>query len=173
MLARKFGKEVANYFSGSPLNRVGFLREDHVFLSRALRHPSTSFLLCNELQPLVRQGEGKKQVGGLLAFVKYADVTPIIGESVYEDPERELLEQYDSDKYIPQMVFLGIDERVKEGLVYQGKNQYSGAPYFALDVTPKEGTGVKGKCEVLVKELEGKGFGFAQGRVMDVDARHG
>ena len=30
MLSRKFGREVANYFSGSPLNRLGFLRGDHV-----------------------------------------------------------------------------------------------------------------------------------------------
>ncbi|KAI7246382.1 hypothetical protein KC352_g14178, partial [Hortaea werneckii] len=49
MLSRKFGKETANYFSGSPLNRVGFLRGDHQFLTQALKHPSTSFLLCNEL----------------------------------------------------------------------------------------------------------------------------
>ena len=37
MLSRKFGKEVANYFSGSPLNRVGFLRGDHKFLTQALK----------------------------------------------------------------------------------------------------------------------------------------
>lgn len=40
MLSRKFGKEVANYFSGSPLNRLAFLRADNVFLSKALKHPS-------------------------------------------------------------------------------------------------------------------------------------
>ncbi|KAA6413234.1 MAG: NADH pyrophosphatase [Lasallia pustulata] len=52
MLTRKFGKEVANYFSGSPLNRVSFLRTDQPFLSAALQHPSTTFLLFNDLSPL-------------------------------------------------------------------------------------------------------------------------
>ena len=166
MLARKFGKEIANYFSGSPLNRVGFLREDHKFLSQALRHPSTSFLVCNELQPLVQQ---PRKVGGKLAFIKYDDVKPIIGEDPYAHPEKEVVEQYDSGKYIPQMIFLGIDERDKEGLGYQSKNFYTGAPYFAVDITPQNT--VKDACEKLIQDLEGKGLGFAQGRVMDIDAQ--
>jgi len=56
MLSRRFGKEVANYFSGSPLNRVGFLRPDHQFLSSALHHPSTTFLLFKDLEPLTKSG---------------------------------------------------------------------------------------------------------------------
>ena len=75
MLSRKFGREVANYFSGSPLNRLGFLRADHVFLGRALKHPSTSFMLCKDLQPLVQSSDNKK-----LKYVKFEDVKGIIGE---------------------------------------------------------------------------------------------
>jgi NAD+ diphosphatase len=69
------------------------------------------------------------------------------------------------------MIFLGIDESNKGGLEYQSKNKYLGAPYFAVDVTPKER--VKEECEKLIKSLEEKGMAFAQGRVMDIDARHG
>ncbi|KAK0289626.1 NADH pyrophosphatase [Friedmanniomyces endolithicus] len=163
MLSRKFGKEVANYFSGSPLNRVGFLRSDHKFLSAALRHPSTQFLLCRDLQPLVDPSNGTK-----LCWVKYEDVKPVIGEDPYATTEEEMLGLYDSGRYMPQMVFLGIDEKVKEGLEYQGKNKYRGAPYFAIDVTPK--SGVKEACEKLIAELEGKDIGFAKGRVMEIEA---
>ena len=167
MLSRKFGKEIANYFSGNPLNRVGFLREDHKFLTQALKHPSTSFLLCNELQPLVKE----RKVGGHLHFLKYDDLKSIIGDDPFSMNEKEMLQQYNSERYVPQMIFLGIDERDKEGLEYQSKNKYTGAPYFAVDVTPKKS--VKEECEKLIKELEGKGMTFAQGRVMDIDASHG
>lgn len=168
MLSRKFGKEVANYFSGNPLNRVGFLREDSQFLSSAFKHPSTSFLLCNELQPLIKKGY---KVGAKLEFVSKDNVVPIVGEDPYAKPEKEVLEQYDSGVYVPQMIFLGIDEARKEGMEYQSKNLYKGAPYFAVDITPRRG--VKEACEKLIQELGEKGYTFCPGRVMDVDAQHG
>lgn len=169
MLSRKFGKEVANYFSGSPLNRVGFLRGDHAFLSKALHHPSTSFLLMNDLQPLVQPNTAPGQ--GKLAWVKYEDVKPVIGKDPFATTEKEMVEAYNSDTYVPQIIFLGIDEKDKEGLSYQGKNLYTGAPYFAVDVTPKES--VKEACEKLIKDQAAKGFEFSRGRVMDVVATDG
>ncbi|KAK5737662.1 NADH pyrophosphatase [Elasticomyces elasticus] len=170
MLSRKFGKEVANYFSGSPLNRVGFLRSDHKFLSAALRHPSTSFLLCKDLQPLL-DPETKDGIANL-KYIKYDDLKAVIGQDPYATTEEEMLGQYDSRAYVPQMVFLGIDERVKDGLSYQGKNRYTGAPYFAIDITPR--AGVKEACETLISDLEGKGISFAQGRMlMNVEALDG
>lgn len=169
MLSRKFGKEIANYFSGSPLNRVGFLRGDTNFLSQALHHPSTSFLLCNELQPLVQPNTQPAQ--GKLAYVKYEDVKPIIGENPFATTEKEIIEAYNSDVYTPQMIFLGIDERDKNGLEYQGKNKYTGAPYFAVDVTPRHN--VKEACESLIESLKSKGIEFGKGRIMDIDAADG
>ncbi|KAK3658814.1 NADH pyrophosphatase [Elasticomyces elasticus] len=170
MLSRKFGKEVANYFSGSPLNRVGFLRSDHKFLSAALNHPSTSFLLCKDLQPLL-DPETKDGIANL-KYIKYDDLKAVIGQDPYATTEEEMLGQYDSRAYVPQMVFLGIDERVKDGLSYQGKNRYTGAPYFAIDITPR--SGVKEACETLISDLEGKGISFAQGRMlMNVEALDG
>lgn len=166
MLARKFGREVANYFSGSPLNRLGFLRNDHVFLSRALKHPTTSFLLCKDLQPLVQSSENKK-----LQWVKYEDVKPVIGEDPYVRTEKELLEQYNSEESVPQMIFLGIDESDKNGLDYQGKNRYIGAPFFAVDVSPKGS--VKAACEELVKKVEMGSVEFGKGRLMELEAGDG
>ena len=166
MLARKFGREVANYFSGSPLNRLGFLRNDHVFLSKSLKHPSTKFMLCKDLQPLVQSSDNKK-----LKFVKFEDVKGIIGEEPYARNEKEMLAAYNSEQVVPQMIFLGIDESVKDGLDYQGKNRYVGAPFFAVDVTPRGS--VKEACEELVKKVETGGVQFGKGRIMELEASDG
>lgn len=164
MLSRKFGKEVANYFSGSPLNRVGFLRSDNAFLSRALKHPSTSFMLCNELQPLVKEPSH-------LAYASFEDVKPIIGDDPYMQTEDELVAAYDSSKAFPQMIFLGIDEKRADGLEYTGKNTYKGAAYFALDVSPKGDSA--DVANSVIKKMESKGLSFAKGRMMELEAADG
>ncbi|KAF2179875.1 hypothetical protein K469DRAFT_741484 [Zopfia rhizophila CBS 207.26] len=153
MLSRKFGKEIANYFSGSPLNRVSFLRPDHTFLSQALKHPSTSFLLFNKLEPLVKSPTE-------LAYAKYSDVQPVIGNDPFAKTEEELVKEYDSSTYIPQLVFLGLDGH-KEGLIY--KDHYKGAPFFALDITPKDAA--TAAAEALIKDVESKGLSFSKGRM--------
>jgi NAD+ diphosphatase len=169
MLSRRFGKEVANYFAGSPLNRLGFLRADNTFLSRAVKHPSTSFLLCNELQPLVEPNTPAGQ--GKLKFVKYEDVKPVIGEDPWAHPEADQVKAYNSEKYIPQMIFLGLDEKATNGgLEYEGKNLYKGTPYFAVDVTPREN--VASSCELLLAAQKEKGFEISKGRMMDLEASH-
>lgn len=169
MLSRKFGKEVANYFSGSPLNRLGFLRGDHVFLSRAVQHPSTSFLLCRELQPLVKPDTKPGQ--GQLHFVSYEDVKPVIGTDPFAEPEDARIAAYNSTTYIPQMIFLGMDEQTagQPGtLEYQGRNLYRGTPYFAVDVTP---TGpLADACERLLTAQKAQGFEISAGRMMDLRA---
>lgn len=164
MLSRKFGKEVANYFSGSPLNRVGFLRGDNAFLTRAIKHPSTSFMLCNELQPLVKEPSR-------LAYATFEDVKPIIGADPYATTEEELIAAYDSTKAVPQIIFLGIDEKRTDGFEYTGKNTYKGAAYFALDVTPRGTTTEAAKS--LIKKMEEKGLSFATGRMMELEASDG
>ncbi|USP72946.1 uncharacterized protein yc1106_00220 [Curvularia clavata] len=153
MLSRKFGKEVANYFSGSPLNRVGFLRPDHQFISSALHHPSTTFLLFNKLEPLVKSGTE-------LARCTFADVKPVIGENPFEKSEDEVIAQYNSSLYVPQIIFLGLDER-KEGFKY--KDHYKGQPWFAVDVTPQES--VKEKAEELIEKMKAQGLDFSKGRM--------
>lgn len=69
------------------------------------------------------------------------------------------------------MIFLGIDEKQKNALEYQGKNKYIGAPYFAIDVTPKPS--VRDECEKLIEKVKAKGLDFAKGRVMDIEATDG
>lgn len=171
MLSRRFGKEVANYFSGmllhreycihltllyilgSPLNRVSFLRTDHNFLSAAVKHPTTSFLLFNNLAPLGNDP-------GTLVYVRHADVKALIGEDPYAKTESQLIAEYNSSLTIPQLVFLGIDEKVKDGLQWK---VYRGAPYFALDVTPKGS--VEEESRGIISEMKNRGLSFLEGRL--------
>ena len=85
---------------------------------------------------------------------------PIIGDDPFEKSEADVIKDYNSETYIPQLVFLGLDER-KEGFVY--KDHYKGQPYFALDVTPKKS--VTEAAEKLIKDVEGKGLSFSKGRM--------
>ncbi|KAL9641145.1 MAG: hypothetical protein Q9204_000285 [Flavoplaca sp. TL-2023a] len=153
MLSRKFGKEIANYFSGSPLNRVSFLRTDHSFLSAALKHSTTSFLVFNDLNPLAKDPSN-------LEYLSYADVRPLIGEDPYSKSEEQLVSEYNSTVTVPQLLFLGLDERNKQGLTF---NIYTGSPYFAVDVTPK-GT-IQSQAESLLQSLQSRGLRFLEGRI--------
>ena len=170
MLARKFGKEVSNYFAGSPLNRLAFLRAVRDFLSQAARHPSTRYLPCRDLQPLVEPNTSPGE--GRLAWVGYDDIKSIVGEEPFSVDEEEMVKRFDSRSYAPQVIFLGVDEGMEGGLSYASKkNTYTGVPHFAVDVTPRKS--VTEACEKLIGELEGKGRKFAQGRVMDIVATDG
>src|SRR5947208_17073681 len=89
MLSRKFGKEVANYFSGSPLNRVSFLRGDHGFISSAFTHPSTKFLLMNDLAPMAKDP-------GNLDYASHSDIKALTGENPFEKSEEQRLKEYNA-----------------------------------------------------------------------------
>lgn len=162
MLSRKFGREVANYFSGSPLNRVSFLRANHEFITKALTHPSTSFLLLNELAPLVRDPTQ-------LSYRSLNDVKPLIGENPFEKSEEEIIKNYNSAVTRPLVLFLGLDEKKKEGFEH---GIYKGRPYFAVDVTPR-GT-VEKEAKGVLEAVTANGDTFLQGRVhATLDASEG
>lgn len=95
-----------------------------------------------------------------LSFAKWADVKAITGDDPFAGTEEDFIAQYNSSKYIPQIVFLGLDERT-EGFIY--KEHYKGQPYFALDVTPRDS--VTEAAEALIKDVEGKGLSFSKGRM--------
>jgi len=135
------------------LNRVSFLRTDHEFLSTALTHPSTSFLLFNNLSPLAKSFEQ-------LEYATYADVQSLIGEDPYSKDEEQFISEYNSTITIPQLLFLGLYENKTSGFEYK---MYQGSPYFALDVTPK-GT-VSAEAEKLVESMKSRGLRFVEGRM--------
>ena len=129
------------------------MRSDHLFLSAALKHPSTSFLLLNNLAPLAKDPTK-------LEYATYEDVRPFIGSDPYAKPEAELIAEYNSTVRTPQLLFLGLDERIKESFQW---TLYRGSPVFALDVTPKGS--MEDAAKSLIGQLEARGLQFVQGRV--------
>lgn len=144
---------ILSEYLGSPLNRVSFLRPDHSFLSAALKHSSTNFIVFKDLFPLTKNPRE-------LAFVQLNEVENIIGDDPYKKSEDDQIREYNSDTYIPQLIFLGLDDRKSDGLNW--KDSYKGAPYFALDVSPRES--VASAAETLISSLESRGFSFPGGR---------
>ncbi|CZS97066.1 probable NADH pyrophosphatase [Rhynchosporium agropyri] len=153
MLSRKFGREVANYFSGSPLNRVSFLRANYDFITKALVHPSTSFLLFNDLAPLAKDPTQ-------LAYVAHKDVKPLIGENPFEKSEEDMIKEYNSAVTLPLVLFLGIDEKRKDGFEH---GIYKGKPYFAVDVTPRGS--VEKQAHGVIEAVKASGQKFIEGRM--------
>jgi NAD+ diphosphatase len=153
MLSRKFGREIANYFSGSPLNRVSFLRSNYEFVSKALTHPTTNFLLLNSLAPLSKDPSQ-------LSFATYEDVKTLIGSNPFANTENERIAAYNSTITLPLVLFLGLDEQKKDGFEY---GIYAGTPYFAVDVTPK-GT-VEKEASRVVETMKERGLSFFTGRM--------
>ncbi|KAK6079902.1 NUDIX domain-containing protein [Seiridium cupressi] len=151
MLSRKFGREVANYFSGSPLNRVSFLRGDHAFLSSAFKHPTASFLLLDNLSPLIKDSS-------TLAFVGKSDIEPLTGQDPFRRTEEEWIKTFDSSVTHPVVLFLGIDEKKQSGFEWK---DYKGAPYFAVDVTPKGS--LTEKANSVIEAVKATGVSFLPG----------
>jgi NAD+ diphosphatase len=178
MLSQKFGKEVTNYFgsmyysllvnqladllSGSPLNRVSFLRGNHSFLKQAFDHATTQFMVFKGLSPLVKTPSE-------VAYAKFGDIKAIIPKSPFEKTEEELIKEYNSSISTPQLVFLGLDESKRDGLHYKN---YIGAPQFAVDVTPKGS--YEGAAKGVIAEFEKRGLSFVEGmRAMNFPADTG
>lgn len=153
MLSRKFGREVANYFSGSPLNRVSFLRGNHDFISKAFVHPTTSFMLFNDLAPL---GQDPTK----LAYAKHEDIKALVGENPFEKTEEQMIKEYNSTVTLPLVLFLGLDESKKNGFEH---GIYSGTPFFAVDITPR-GTMEK-EATQIIEAVKARGLEFIEGRV--------
>ncbi|KAF8442604.1 NUDIX hydrolase domain-like protein [Terfezia claveryi] len=129
-LSKRYGKEIVNYYGGSPLNRLSFLRSKPSFLRAALRQGR--FLLLNNLNALSASSSH-------LAFLTYDEASGLV-RSVYELTDEEVVENYDSSKKVlPTVLFLGVDEEyvLEDGkdaeVVFEGG--YKGRPYFAVDVS--------------------------------------
>ncbi|KAL1974831.1 hypothetical protein VTN31DRAFT_5035 [Thermomyces dupontii] len=153
MLARRFGKETVNYFGGSPLNRLSFLRSDHTFLSAAVKHPSTRFVLFQDLAPLITPARR-------LYLAKHAEVEALVPATAFDKSEEEAIRDYDSGVTRPDLIFLGVDEHAApdapEEPLLEWKT-YRGRPFFALDVSERGDETQRTGAAELVKTLEAQG----------------
>ncbi|KAJ5562989.1 hypothetical protein N7461_001750 [Penicillium sp. DV-2018c] len=157
MLSRHFGRETVNYFSSSPINRLSFLRSDHPFLSAALKHPSARFVLLKNLAPLTPSP-------AQLHYAKYEDVQKLVPRDAFDTPEEEMIKNFDSRKTQATLIFLGLDESLKEGGM--AWKIYQGTPYFAVDVTPKGSEEQQSAANDVISAMEAKGLSFFQTRVV-------
>ena len=142
---------------GSPLNRLSFLRTEHAFLSAAIRHPSTRFVLLKDLAPLTKSPSE-------LYYAHYNEIQKLVPETIYDKTEEETIKEYDSRKTTAQLIFLGLDEsRKQDGLAWK---IYTGTPFFALDVTPKGDEEQQTNSKAVISAMEEKGLSFFQSRVV-------
>ena len=91
-------------------------------------------------------------------YATYQDIKPLVPINPYAQTEEQDIKEFDSREQLPQLIFLGLDESDKNG--YQFKN-YTGAPYFALDVTPKEP--FEQAARDVAEGFEKAGLGFVEG----------
>lgn len=132
MLTRRFGKEVVNYYAGSRINRFSFLRADTGFLRKAAASPTAHYLALSELNPLVVDKRTP-------AYFTFNDVEPLIGSDPFAQTEDEAIQNFDSTKTTPLIVFLGMLEEGNENdhISSTDHGDILGHPYFAIDITPK------------------------------------
>lgn len=152
-----YKQAILNTNTGSPINRLSFLRSDHPFLSTALKHPSTQFVLLNNLAPLIRSPAE-------LYYAKYDELRKLVPQDIFDQSEEDMIKNYDSRKTHPNLIFLGLDESRKEGSM--SWNIYSGTPFFAVDVTPKGSEVQQTAAKDVIQAMEEKGLSFFQTRVV-------
>lgn len=110
-------------------------------------------MLFNDLAPL---GQDLTK----LAYAKHEDIKSLVGENPFEKTEEQMIKEYNSAVTLPLVVFLGLDERKKDGFEH---GIYKGTPFFAIDITPR-GTTEKEATKVI-ETVKAKGLTFIEGRV--------
>lgn len=162
----RFGPDITYYFGGNPLNRLSFLRTDSAFLNSAFGHPSTAFVLLHNLAPLTDDSARPSS----LSLVGAADVAPLTGLDPFKSTDEELIHTFNSAEVRPLIVFLGVDEAdTAGGFAYR---DYTGRPYFAVDVTPQGQHADAAKQVIDTVEKKGLVF-FTQARSAKFSDRDG
>ncbi|KAI3622669.1 nad+ diphosphatase [Moniliophthora roreri] len=162
-----------NFFSGSPLNRLSWLRPSHKFLNAVITSPNTRWLLFKAGQPLLTSPQSTAEAKSTkkLAYLPTRIVLPILGPSPYFGQSQkpgELLSQSDITQSteaarhlgIP-VVFLGLHETGTGSALPETEfkedvesivNKLEGTPYFAVDVGDLEESQIDGVLKTVEKE---------------------
>lgn len=112
------------YFGLNSLNRVSFLRKDSTFIANAITSPYTKIVLFKNLEPIVNKSSKT------LVTTNYSQLgssTELLDQWITHNRHQSL-----STRSSPLIHFLGLSTKHYSPFKY---NQYSGTPYFALDIS--------------------------------------
>jgi len=164
---RRFPESRRNYFAGSQLNRLSFLRTDRAFLSDALVSPTSRFLLLANLNPLFQPS------GYEIAWASYSDVQGVIGNPFVDGYPPDLGRPSSSESPCTgdgevTLVFLGVDE------TGAADPRDHGIAYWTVDVTPQSEGGSSGRpaLEFLHQTLLERGYKFVEMRPTAFNLQH-
>ncbi|KAJ8462429.1 hypothetical protein ONZ45_g17936 [Pleurotus djamor] len=179
-----------NMFSGSPLNRLSWLRSSHLFLNAVVPLPTTKWLLFNAGQPLVSSTFSSGKIEKKLAYLSTQDVRPLLGEEpFFGQGEKEgdvvPVTQPDASGHTPEspldairhrgipLVFLGVKE-THVGSSALPSSEFAdpgpavanlkGEPYFSMDVADADDGIVKKVLSDAGKGKEGVEYGWFDSR---------
>lgn len=143
-----------NFFGGSPLNRLSWLRTSHNFLNAIALAPSTRWVVLQGGQPLLVSEPSTHKRS--LARLSTADVRPLLGSEPFFSQGQAEGEYAPSDVLVveaarfrgPPVVFLGLHEPQTDVADALPSSDFSaksdtatvianlkGTPYFSLDVS--------------------------------------
>ncbi|KAI0684945.1 NUDIX hydrolase domain-like protein [Cytidiella melzeri] len=156
MAAYSVQEAPVNFFGGSPLNRLSWLRLSEPFVNAIVEHQSTRWLVFKDGNPLLSTPEGTKL--GKVIRLSTSEVRPWLGSKPYfaqtqnkgevADPAVSVLEA--ARLRGPGIVFLGLHENDGASSGALPSSDFSkkdaaavaakikGEPYFSLDVTGLE-----------------------------------
>lgn len=115
--------------------------------------------MLNKLAPLTRSPAEPY-------YAKYDELRGLISQDLFDKTEEEMVKDFDSRKTNPTLIFLGLDESRKESNDLMTYKNYSGHPFFAVDVTPQGSEAHQSACKDIIKAMEEKGLSFFQTRVI-------
>ncbi|KAG7091163.1 hypothetical protein E1B28_010216 [Marasmius oreades] len=168
-----------NFFSGSPLNRLSWLRPSHKFLNAIILSPNTRWLLFKAGQPLISYRptpESEEKPKKKIVYLPTRPLLPLLGPSPFFGQSQtagalmsdsDISHSTEAARHLGiPLVFLGLHEHGTsssalpeadfkedvEGVV----NKLEGTPYFAVDVDDLEESQIDGVLKDLEKELNVK-----------------
>lgn len=138
---------MTNHFTGSPLNRLSWLRSSHSFLNAIIQSPQSRWILFNNGNPLIPPSSDPPS----LPYLSTQDLRPLLGPQPYftqtssptgDDQRQTPNAQTDAVRLgTPRIVFLGIHEAspaAPAALPSSTQDDFQilrGTPYFAMDVS--------------------------------------
>ena len=181
-----YSTQPTNFFSGSPLNRLAWLRTSHHFLTAVLEKPSTRWIVFKDGQPLVASRPGTRD--RQLAQFATAEIRALLGPEPFFSQgqhEGELAPEGEEHKHAleaarfhgPGIVFLGLHESetgdagalpssdfsAKQD-AHKVVDKINGTAYFSVDLSGSDEQVVSEAFQKTEAGKDGFVFTFTDGR---------